>query len=760
MLRVARVVRVRGTVQGVGFRPFAYRLAQRYALGGWVLNGEAGVEIHVEGDERAVAAFEHALRAEAPPAAQIVAIESVDATPGGFGSFGIRESAATARPTVRIAPDIATCEACLRELFDPADRRYRYPYINCTDCGPRYSIVRSLPYDRPSTTMAAWEMCAGCRAEYNDPADRRFHAQPIACHACGPAYVYERAGSRRCGDPAIVEAAQALAAGSILAVKGIGGYHLACDARNPRAVAALRERKFRKERPFAVMARDLDVAAALAVLDNDARALLTSSARPILLAPARDELAQVAPDNHELGVMLPYAPLHALLFASGAPSALVLTSANRSSEPIAFEDEHARAGLAGIADAFLIGERAIARRVDDSIARVQSGAPAILRRARGFAPQAVARVPASEPILALGGDLKNAVALVVDGAVVASQHVGDLAHVEARDACAVTVRDLCATYGIDPAECLVVHDAHPGYASTALAADLSARTLAVQHHRAHVAAVVAEREAWTTEVLGIAADGTGYGDDGTVWGGECFTGNVASGFTRIARLRAAKLPGGDAAARVPVQAAAGFLFELEGLPDLEAAPFYFPPRYRFARELARRDVRTFTTTSLGRLFDAVAALCGFTRETTFEGQAAMWLEHQARRVAGERVAGERVSGERVKTELRYPFPLVDNELDYRPLVRAAIDDRRAGREPAEIARAFHLAVTDALCALAAVRPELPVAASGGVFQNRLLCELLTERLGERLWLPHRVPPNDGGLCVGQAALAAFATTPR
>jgi hydrogenase maturation protein HypF len=730
-------------VQGVGFRPFAYRLAQRYALGGWVLNGEAGVEIHVEGDEGSIAAFEHALRAEAPPAAQIVALESVDATPGGFGTFGIRESATRGRPTVRIAPDIATCDACLRELFDPADRRYRYPYINCTDCGPRYSIVRSLPYDRPATTMAAWEMCAACRAEYDDPGDRRFHAQPIACHACGPAYVYERVGERLRGDAAIVAAAQALAAGAILAVKGIGGYHLACDARDARAVAALRERKFRKERPFAVMARDLAVADTLVALERDARALLASSARPILLAQAREALTHVAPENHELGVMLPYAPLHALLFASGAPPALVLTSANRSSEPIAFEDEDARAGMAGIADGFLIGERAIARRVDDSIARVQSGAPAILRRSRGFAPQAIARVPCSEPILALGGDLKNAVALVVDGAVAASQHVGDLAHVAARDACAVTVRDLCATYAIDPAECLVVHDAHPGYASTALAADLSTRTLAVQHHRAHVAAVVAEREAWTTEVLGIAADGTGYGDDGTVWGGECFTGSVAGGFTRIAHLRAAKLPGGDAAARVPVQAAAGFLFELDGLPDLAAAPFDFPPRYRFAREIARRDVRTFATTSLGRLFDVVAALCGFTRETTFEGQAAMWLEHQARRAAGAE---------------SYPFPLIDGELDYRPLLRAVIDERRAGREPAAIARAFHVAVTGALCALGTLRPDLPVAASGGVFQNRLLCELLTERLGDRLWLPARVPPNDGGLCVGQAALAAFSAS--
>jgi len=742
VLRLARVIRVRGIVQGVGFRPFAYRLAQRYRLGGWVSNGDAGVEIHVEGPENDLAAFERALGTEAPPAAQIVAIEALAAPLANVATFAIRESEAHGKPTVRIAPDIATCDACLRELFDPADRRYRYPYINCTDCGPRYSIVRGLPYDRPLTTMARWPMCAACRAEYDDPANRRFHAQPIACHDCGPAYAFRWGKSRLRGDSAIRAAACALGGGDICAIKGIGGYHLACDARDPRAVMDLRERKFRKERPFAVMVRDIATAETIVMLDDTSRALLLSSARPIVLAGARTELEGVAPGNAELGVMLPYAPLHALLFASGAPDALVLTSANRSSEPIAYEDHDARETLAGIADAFLIGERAIARRVDDSIARAEFGVPAIVRRSRGFAPEAVARVPAGPPILALGGDLKNAIALVVDGAVVASQHVGDLAHLAARDACAATVRDLCSTYALDPAECLVVHDAHPEYASTALAREISARTLAVQHHRAHIASVVAERDAYATEVLGIACDGTGYGDDGTIWGGECFVGSVARGFERIAHLRPARLPGGDAAARFPVQAAAGFLFELEDLPDLEAAPFSFPARYRLAREMVQRDVRTFATTSLGRLFDVVAGLCGFTRETTFEGQAAMWLEHRARCA---------------RTASTYPFPLGDGELDYRPLLAAVADERAAGRAPDEIARGFHLAVADGLAAFAGLRPDLPVVASGGVFQNRLLCELVRERLGQRLWLGTRVPPNDGGLCVGQAALAAFST---
>ncbi len=739
MLRFARVIRVRGIVQGVGFRPFTYRLAKRFGLDGWVLNGNAGVEIFVEGPEADLDAFVSALHTDAPPAARVVAVDADVAAPAGVAGFTIRESAIGGTPTVRIAPDIATCDACLRELFDPADRRYRYPNINCTDCGPRYSIVQGLPYDRPLTTMSAWAMCPACRAEYDDPADRRFHAQPIACHACGPAYTFERDGQAERGDAAIVAAAQALAGGAIVAVKGIGGYHLACNARDPRAVAELRARKFRKERPFAVMVRDVATAEALVALEPQARAALTSSARPIVLAPARVELAGVAPDNRDLGVMLAYAPLHALLFASGAPDALVFTSANRSSEPIAYDDDDARASLHGIADALLVGARPIARRVDDSVVRVQRGAPAMLRRSRGFAPQAVARVPPGRPILAVGGDLKNTVALVVDGSVIVSPHIGDLAHAGARAACAATARDLCATYDIDPAACLVACDAHPEYVSNLLAHDLGANVIAVQHHRAHIAAVLAEREAWSTGVLGLACDGTGYGDDGTIWGGECFAGSVAGGFTRVAHLRPAMLPGGDAAARFPVQAAAGFLLELEGLPDLEWAPFAFPRRYRLARETALHGVRTFLTTSIGRLFDAVAALCGFIDEATFEGQAAMWLEHQATGVG----AGT------------YPFPLAGGELDYRPLLRAVVDDRRCGRPVSAIALAFHTAVADGLTALAAIDDGKPVVASGGVFQNALLCEKLLERIGSRLWLATHVPPNDGGLCVGQAALASF-----
>ena len=756
MLRHARVIRLNGIVQGVGFRPFAYRLARRYELGGWVKNGGDGVEIYVEGPPPALDAFAQALLTETPPAAQIATSETLAAACAGLATFEIRESVTDERrPTVRIAPDLPVCDACLRELFDPADRRYRYPYINCTDCGPRYSIVRGLPYDRPLTTMAAWPLCAECAAEYADPVDRRFHAQPVACPVCGPTYVFEnaredatagaRAGARSVAAPrgyaAIVEAARRLCAGDIVALKGIGGYHLACDPANATAVAALRERKFRRERPFALMARDMETARALIVTDADVEALLGSGARPIVLAEARIRYEGVAPGNRELGVMLPYTPLHHLLFAAGAPSSIVMTSANRSNEPLAFEDADARASLAGIADAFLLGERAIARRLDDSVARVFAGVPAILRRARGYAPAAVATLPTTQPILALGGDLKNSLALVVGGVVFASQHVGDLEQRSAYEAFEATARDLCTTYGLRIEDTLVVHDAHPEYFSTIFARDLaSTRTLGVQHHRAHVASVIAERQAWTTDVVGVAFDGTGYGDDATIWGGEFFTGSLRSGLSRVAHLRPARLPGGDAAARFPAQAAAGFAFGVDGLPDLERAPFYLGPRYAAARELLRSDVRCFTTTSVGRLFDSVAALLGFAGETSFEGQAAMWLEHLA------------WSAPEVDA---YPFPLCSGELDYRPLLCSIARDRIAGRAPASIALSFHHAVVDGIGAVAAHCASRPVVCSGGVFQNALLVQLVRERLGARAWFNETVPPNDGGLALGQAAIAAF-----
>lgn len=742
-------VRVRGVVQGVGFRPYVYRLARANMLAGWVLNGERGVEIFLEGAELGLQAFVHDLKTQPPPAASIAEIEVSDAVPIGLNEFTIRESQRLDRPTVRISPDLPVCDDCLEELFDPADRRYGYPYINCTNCGPRYTVVLGLPYDRPNTTMQAWPLDEFCDTEYHDPANRRFHAQPVACPACGPGYYLQpRDASVHGNEASIRKAARLLTQGSILAIKGLGGYHLACDARNPAAVAALRERKFRKEKPFALMPKNLDVARSLVELSAEAQELLTSSARPIVLAPAKVELPGVAPNNDELGVVLPYAPLHHLLFAAGAPEALVMTSANRSSEPIAYEDDDALTRLAGIAEAFLVGERPIARRVDDSVARAGVFGPVVLRRSRGYAPSAVAAIPSHRPILALGADLKNAITLVVDGQAFVSQYIGDLEHYDSLRAFRETIQDLISMYEVRPDELLVVHDAHPQYASTAHALALEVpQRIAIQHHRAHIASVLAERGEWAKRVVGVSFDGTGYGDDGSIWGGEIFVGSVATGFDRVAHLRSASLPGGDAAAQYPVQAAAGFLAQLDGLPDLTAAPFEFPERYLAALELVNKNVRTFPTTSVGRLFDAAAALLGFTREVTFEGQAAMWLERLARNA---------------RLVEAYPFPYTGEELDFRPLLQSVIQDRLRGRPPAQIARAFQCGIAEglrgALLAICHSRGLGTVVLSGGVFQNELLLQDLKELLPSELqiWTNHAVPPNDGGISLGQAAMVAFA----
>jgi len=748
-MTIAYSVRVRGAVQGVGFRPFVYRLARANTLAGWVSNGNDGVEIFLEGAADRVESFLHDLRASAPPAAEITGIDVGAADLSGLQDFSIRPSATREHPTVRVTPDLATCDACLAELFDPGDRRFHYPYINCTNCGPRYSIVLALPYDRRQTTMAPWALDEQCAAEYDDPSDRRFHAQPIACPHCGPHYRFERAGNAIAGDDAsIAAAAQLLHDGGIVAVKGIGGYHLACDAGNESAVAALRERKFRKEKPFALMCRDLEAVSRVAMLSPGTMQLLTSAARPIVLAPAKTIFSGVAPGNADVGVMLPYTPLHALLFAAGAPDVMVFTSANRSSEPIAYEDAAALEELSGLADAFLVGERPIARRVEDSVVRAGTSGPMILRRARGYAPGAVAHLPATRPVLALGADLKNAVTLVVDGQAFVGQHIGDLDQYQSFQAFDQSVHDLLGMYDVAVRGLIVAHDAHPQYRSTTYAAALEAtRHVAIQHHRAHIASVLAERGAWDEPVVALAVDGTGYGDDGTIWGCELFVGSITAGFERAASLRPAALVGGDAAAKHPVQAAAGFLAQLDVAPDLEAAPFTFPARYRDASRLLASGTRVFQTTSAGRLFDAAAALLGFVRPVTFEGQAAIWLEQQARTS--------------VPVD-PYPFPFRDGQLDFRPLLAALIADRIAERDVAAIARAFQAGVAHGLAGAATelcrARGITNIVASGGVMQNALLLddlEALFAAASLTFHVNHLVPPNDGGISLGQAALVAL-----
>lgn len=743
-------IKVRGVVQGVGFRPFVFRLARANTLAGWVFNGREGVEIFLEGADRSLEAFVEEMKAAPPPAAQIAEIEIRTAEPVGLSDFTIRDSLRQDRPTTRISPDLPVCDDCLRELFDPADARYHYPYINCTNCGPRYSVTLALPYDRRNTTMRRWPLDEFCARQYEDPQNRRFHAQPVACAACGPGYCLQ-AGDEivERSDAGIRAAAELLAAGRIVAVKGLGGYHLACDARNTIAIETLRERKYRKEKPFAVMARNLDVAREIVELSPEAEALLTSVARPIVIAPRKMDFAGVASGSNELGVMLPYAPLHHLLFDAGAPEILVMTSANRSSEPIAYEDSDALARLGAIADAFLIGGRPIARRVDDSVARSGAFGPAILRRSRGYAPSAVTTIPTDRPILALGADLKNTVTLVVDGQAFVSQHIGDLSDYHSLRAFQETIDDLVSMYDVDPSDLLVAHDRHPQYASTTHAQGLTAERASVQHHRAHVASVLAERGEWQKRVIGVSFDGTGYGDDGTIWGGEIFAGSISDGFDRVAHLRRAVLPGGDAAAQYPVQAASGFLAQLDAdaLPNLNVAPFDFPERYQDAQALLRKGLRTFTTTSMGRLFDAAAALLGFTRGVSFEGQAAMWLEQLAR------TAGN-TDG--------YSFPFDGGELDFRPLLQSVAEERSRGREPSQIARAFQRGIArglaDAIGSLCRAHEIDTVVFSGGVFQNELLLEDLrsmSKSAPFAIWTNHEVPPNDGGISLGQAALAAF-----
>ncbi|MCU1341143.1 MAG: (NiFe) hydrogenase maturation protein HypF [Candidatus Acidoferrum typicum] len=744
-------IKVRGVVQGVGFRPFVYRLARANGLKGWVLNAEEGVKIHLEGDKECVQLFLEEMKTRAPQAAAISEIFAEPAEVSGFTGFIIQESAGERQPTVRISPDLPVCKKCLQELFDPQDRRYHYPYINCTDCGPRYSVIQRLPYDRPNTTMADWLLDGHCAGEYGDPANRRFHAQPVACPACGPHYAFRAGDEFVRGDKAAIQkAVHYLQSGMILAVKGLGGYHLACDAKNPEALAAVRARKYRKEKPFALMAKNIEVARSMVHLCPEAEMLINSVARPIVLAPAKTDLPGVAPENDELGVMLPYTPLHYLLFAAGAPEILVMTSANRSSEPIAYQDDDALRQLSGIADGFLIGERPIARRVEDSVARVSVFGPTILRRARGYAPGAAATFPTDRPILALGADLKNTITLVVDGQAFVSQHIGDLDHYESFCSFQETIRDLLSMYEIDSNELLLVHDLHPQYISTMHASDLSAsKKCAVQHHRAHVASVIAERGAWDKRVVGVSFDGTGYGDDGTIWGGEIFAGSLREGFNRVAHLRAAALPGGDAAAACPIQAAAGFLAQLNDLPDLSVPPFSFPSRYRDASQLVRTNIRCFPTSSMGRLFDTAAALMGFTREITFEGQAAMWLERLARHAS---------------TTDAYPFPFTDGELDFRPLLAGMICDRLCGRVSSEIARAFQRGIAqglhDGVATLCHEQGADTVVLSGGVFQNELLLsdiKSLIEVEGLQVWTNHVVPPGDGGISLGQAAVGAMAS---
>jgi hydrogenase maturation protein HypF len=747
-------VRVEGVVQGVGFRPYVHRLAAELGLGGFVRNDEHGVVIEAEGPPDAVAALLARLAAEAPPLAVVERVRSEPVAPLGEPGFAIAASAGGGPPDALVAPDVATCADCLRELLDPTDRRFRYPFINCTNCGPRFTIVRGVPYDRPQTTMAGFAMCERCAAEYHDPFDRRFHAQPNACPECGPRLRLAPGGDPLAvpaapppdGDPLAVAAA-ALLVGRIVAVKGIGGFHLACVAADEQAVAALRARKHREEKPFALMAPDLDAARALVELGSAEEALLCGRERPIVVAPRRPDAraaAAVAPRSRELGVMLPYSPLHHLLLADvGEP--LVMTSGNVSDEPIAYADDDALARLAGIADLFLLHDRPIHTRTDDSVLRP----PLILRRSRGHVPAALALpVAAGRDVLACGAELKSTFCLARGERAWVGHHIGDLQNAETLRSFEEGVAHFERLFAVAPA--VVAHDLHPDYLSTTYAlAREDVELVAVQHHHAHLAACLAEHGE-RGPAVGAIFDGAGLGTDGTVWGGELLAGDL-HGFTRAGHLWPVRLPGGDRAAREPWRMACAWLLEAgdDEVPPIPAAVSADPERWRSVARLAAAGVAAPVTTSAGRLFDAVAALCGLRMESVYEGQAAMELEAACE--PGEEGA--------------YPLPLVDDggvlRFDARITIRAVADEIARGVPVSIVAAGFHNALGDATamaCARIAAARELDVVVlSGGVFQNRWLLERTSGRLaaaGLRVLVPRRLPPNDGGIAYGQAAVAA------
>jgi hydrogenase maturation protein HypF len=754
-------IRVEGIVQGVGFRPFVYALATRLGLAGLVGNDVDGVFAEVEGPAAAVAEFLRALERDAPPLARVERVTATRMAPAGTASFAIVASDPAGRRRTLIAADSATCDDCLRELADPADRRFRYPFINCTNCGPRFTIVRDVPYDRPLTTMAGFPLCEQCAAEYRDPANRRFHAQPTCCPACGPRLTLLDATGNPTPpdfalppDSALQLTARLLRAGRIVAVKGLGGYHLAADAASEAAVATLRARKHREDKPFAILAADLATARRLCAVDDAAASLLESRARPVVLLPRRPEAdvaASVAPGNRQLGIMLPYTPLHQLLLAAvGRP--LVLTSGNVSDEPIAYRDGDALERLGGIADAFLTHDRPIHTRTDDSVVRAVGGRPVLIRRSRGYVPEPI-RVSGGfpRPVLACGAELKNTFCLAKGRHAFVSHHIGDLENAETLQSFTEGIEHFSRLFDIAPQA--VAYDLHPEYLSTKYALDLDGVDLiGVQHHHAHIASCLADNGidgSAAGPVIGVAFDGTGYGTDGTIWGGEFLIATPAD-FRRAGHLAPVPMPGGAAAIRQPWRMAAAYL-DAAGLDGAVAGLEVTrrnAARWETIIAMARRRFNAPLTSSAGRLFDAVAAILDLRDEISYEGQAAIALEQ---------LADQKEKGAYGATsEPGDPFLMSGTDL-----FRAATEDLKAGVAREIIAARFHNGLARLIrdgCVLLRERSGLDtVALSGGVFQNQLLLRRTVsglENTGFTVLQHSRVPCNDGGISLGQAVVAA------
>ena len=758
-----REISVRGIVQGVGFRPFVYALARRHGLAGLVRNDAEGVRIEVEGAQEELESFLREIEEDAPPLAVVEAVSWRPLAVRRERDFRIEKSQERVRRRALISPDVATCEDCLAEILDPVNRRYRYPFTNCTNCGPRFTITRSVPYDRVMTTMAHFEMCPECRREYDDPADRRFHAQPNACPVCGPRVRFlDRFGHEprvRPGDP-ILRAAQILRGRAIVAIKGLGGYHLACDPFDARAVRTLRDRKVRQDKPFALMVRDLEQARELCWVGPEEEKLLTSLACPIVLLKRREKdgiAGEVAPRQNTLGVMLAYTPLHHLLLRD-ARIPLVMTSGNNSDEPVAYRDEEAFEQLGAIADYFLVHDRPIHMRTDDSVVRTVKGGTYQIRRSRGYAPAPLGVVEGfGQHTLACGGELKNTFCVAKERHVFLSHHIGDLENYETLRSFREGVEHYCRLFDVQPE--LVAYDLPPEYLSTKYALELEEAGLPavdVQHHHAHVASCLADNERPGEErVIGVALDGTGYGTDGAVWGGEFFEGSIEEGFERRGHLEYAPMPGGAAAIREPWRMALAHLVALYGEEEASQLQLAVVRRagernVRLIARLVERKLNTPPTSSAGRLFDAVAALVGVpgSRRTTYEGQAAVELELAA--------SGPASSG--------YPFRLRPNEegwvVEIWEIVTGVVEDLLAGREVGEISSRFHRTMAEVVVAgcerVREVGGVSAVALSGGAFQNLLLMEQVVELLAGKgfvVYRHRRVPTNDGGLSLGQVVLA-------
>jgi len=751
-------IAVRGAVQGVGFRPFVFRLAEELNLTGWVNNSPQGVFIEVEGTRVTLEKFLFRLEAEKPPCSFIQSLEASWLDAVGHQHFEIRASEIGGGKSALVLPDIATCPDCLREIFNPKNRRYRYPFTNCTNCGPRFSIVEALPYDRANTSMRGFKMCRQCQVEYENPADRRFHAQPNACPVCGPQLEFgDAAGIILCTkDAALKAAAKAVCEGKIVAVKGVGGFHLLADARDENVVQLLRERKHREEKPFALMFPTLaSIKAVCEVSPAEERLLLSPEAPIVLLRKIGDWRLEIenpiAPGNPNLGVMLPSNPLHHLLMSElGFP--VIATSGNSSDEPICTDEREALERLRGIADFFLVHNRPLVRPVDDSIVRVMLGREMVLRRARGFAPLPIqlksqVQNQKSKVVLAVGAHLKNSVALAVGDNVFISQHIGDLETEPANEAFRRVAADLPKLY--DAAPEIIAADLHPDYLPTKFANEFREKQhVGVQHHIAHVLSCIAENEV-PLPALGVAWDGTGYGTDGTVWGGEFFL-VTKKNVERVAHLRPFRLPGGDRAVKEPRRVALGLLYELYGeaafemehLAPLRAIP---PVEMMTLRGMLQRRFNSPLTTSMGRLFDAVASLTNLRQHIRFEGQAAMELEFAA---------------DGIQTDEHYPLPLVTRSspfvLDWAMLALSVLADATGGANMAEISAKFHNALAESVVAVARKIGENRVVLSGGCFQNRYLTERTVTRLRAEKFSPYwhqRVPPNDGGIALGQVMAA-------